>query len=448
MIIDSDESLQKMIMSAVDVLREPAGKKYRSMEDIQRDTDKFTRDFHSGLYFLHVLTVEAIIHAENQMKVKNSGHKEVRTARKAWERIRQLFRCINDSIVWTALFGREPSLLIRRTCLKRPRGKLSDQSPKSVMNAMDHLFAKGEALPIWNDATRCLDIGDITVFNPKRGVSFVEVKSGTVNEEILSMINNVPGQETDKALDAFFEKYGRKGIQQIERIVRQEERAGKLAELFTDKTVFDPFLGAERMALNPTRPLQRYDEELSLLLEELRSKDFATRTIDDCLHVLAINRRFGLSVERGSELVRQDLQNKMSPPGPEEVDCSQFILALDSSFDYPTAMPVMMRPWANEDIARVCLGHTEVYFAFDVNAWAKHLQSSRLTWSLPRLGRKESSKPLDERLLVIRERIPQISGSNGTTLLLGTQFLQLMLSEGIRPVSLAAYYDQIANINS
>jgi len=173
-------------------------------------------------------------------------------------------------------------------------------------------------------------------------------------------------------------------------------------------------------------------------------------TIDNnsCLHVLALNRRSGLSVERGRDLIRQHLQNEMSSPRPEEVDCSDFVLSLESSFDYPTAMPVMMRPWANEDIARVCLGHTEVYFAFDVNAWGRHLQSSHLTWSSARLGRRESSKPLDERLLVIRERIPQISAPNGRTWLLGTLFLQLMLSEGIRPVSLAAYYDQTATIDS
>jgi hypothetical protein len=151
-------------------------------------------------------------------------------------------------------------------------------------------------------------------------------------------------------------------------------------------------------------------------------------------------------MERGRELVRQQLQDRMSTPKPEEVDCREFILSLDSSFDYPTAMPVMLRPWASEDVARVSLGHSELYFAFDINAWAKHLQSSRLIWSSRRRGRKELSNPPDERLLVIHDRIPQIVGSNGGCWLLGTQFLQFMISEGIRPVSLAAYYDQIADI--
>ena len=220
MIHDPGGSLENVITNAVDILREPAGKKYRSMKDIQRNRDRFTRDFHSGLFTLHILSINAIIHTEDQMIARETTAKEARVGREGWRRVRQLFRCINDSIVWTALVGREPSLLIRRACLKKPRGKLRDQNPKSIMNAMHQLFADGDALPIWNDATRCLDIKDITVFDPRKGISFVEVKSGQVNDEVLNMISKVHDGETDKNLDAFFSKYGRKGLEQIERLER------------------------------------------------------------------------------------------------------------------------------------------------------------------------------------------------------------------------------------
>ncbi len=445
MIKDPNGSLEGLIRSAVDALREPAGKKYRSMEDIRRDRDQFVKDFHTGLFLLHVMTVRAIIDAEDKMRShKSLTRREAMASQKGWARVRQLFRCINDAIVWSAL-PHEPSLFIRRTCLKQPRGNLKDQNHESVIKAMQHFFAGGEVLPIWNDATRCLDISDITLFSP-RGISFVELKEGKVNEQILDIMGKTNRAEILTELDKFFGEYGQKGVQQIDRIIRQEDRTRKLIDLSKNDDVIDPFLDVKRSAVTPHQPLKRYDAELSLLFEELRSRDFVEYSIDGCLHVLALNRQRGISIEKGREIIRQHLQDKIYRPISEEIDCRDVILSLESSFDYPTAMPIMLRPWPSEDIARISLGYTEVYFGFDVNVWARHLHSSRLLWSSQREGRKELSKSANERLFLVRDRIPEIVGPKGARILLGTQFLQIMLCEGIRPESLAAYYDQIADI--
>jgi len=447
MIKDPNGSLLRLIVSAVDALREPAGKNYRSMKDIRRDRGQFVKDFHTGLFLLHVLTIRAIIDAEDKMQSpKGATPRGAMASQKGWTRVRQLLRCINDAIVWIALQP-EPSLFIRRTCRKQPRGKLRDQNHESVMKAMQHFFAGGEVLPIWNDATRCLDISDITLFSP-RGISFVELKTGKVNEQIFDMMGKTSRDRILTELDTFFEKYGKKGMQQIDRIIRQEDRSSKLVELSKHDDVIDPFLDAKRIAITPHQPLKGYDAELSPLFEELRSRDFVAHSIDNCLHVLALNRQRGIGIEKGREIIRQHLQDKMCRPNNEGVDCREVIISLQSSFDYPTAMPIMLRPWSSEDIARISLGHTEVYFGFDVNAWAKHLRSSRLAWSSKREGKKELSKPPDERFLLVQDRIPQIVGPKGGRISLGTQFLQIMLCEGIRPASFAAYYDQIADIET
>ncbi|OGP91928.1 MAG: hypothetical protein A2156_00295 [Deltaproteobacteria bacterium RBG_16_48_10] len=441
MIKDPDKRLQSVIESAVNVLREPAGKKYKTIEDIRCDNDQFLKDFHTGLYLLHVLTIRAIIDAEDNLLETGRDTKAARSSHKGWTRLRQLFRCINDAIVWIALRD-EPALFIRRTCRKQPRGNLRDQNHDSIMKAMQHLFAGGEFLPIWNDATRCIDISDITLFSP-RGISFLELKTGNVNEQILDMMGKTNSVEILSEFGAFFEKYGQKGIRQIERVIRQGDRSSKLIELSKHDNVFDPFLEVERCAITPDQPLERYDTELPPLFQDLRSRDFVALSIDNCLHVLALNRLRGVSIEKGRELVRQHLQDKICRPTSEEIDCREVILNLESSFDYPTAMPIMLRPWSSEDIAGICLGHTEVYFTFDVNAWGKHLRSARLAWSSKREGKKELNKPRDDRLFIVQDRIPQIVNQKGDRLSIGTQFLQIMICEGIRPASLAAYYERV-----
>ena len=441
MINDPKGHLQNMLVQGINVLREPAGKKYSSMADIRSNPDQFVKDFHRGLFGLHTLTIFAIIDAEdNMISSGKTISREIKASEKGWKYVRQIFRCINDSIAWTAL-GPQPSLFIHRTCRNQPRGKLRDQNYESIMAAMQQLLGKGEVLPIWNDATRCLDISDITLLSP-HGPTFVEVKTGKVNEEILAMVNKTDANEIQGDLDAFFEKYGHKGKEQIERVIRQEDRANKLVALANNDKVYDPFIGEERTAVDPLEPLKRYDSELTPLFEELRSRDFVSHSVDGCLHILGLNRQRSSSLEKMKNLVQQHLQNKMSQPGPDEMDCRDVIMSLDSSFDYPTSMPVMLRPWASEDIARISLGHMEVYFGFDVNAWARNFQSCRLVWSSERVGKKELNKSPEKRLFMVHNRIPQIINPKGSSLFLGTRFLQIMLSEGISPKSLAAFYDQ------
>ena len=447
MIKDATDSLHDLIVRSVEVLHEPAGEKYRSIEDIQRNRDEFVKDFHTGLFLLHVMTTQLIIDLEDKMRSPGSlSQVEAKTSKKGWTRVRQIFRCINDSIVWSVLQP-EPAFLIRRMCREQERGNLRDQNPESVMKAMEHYFAGGEALPIWNDATRCLDISDITVFS-RGGVSFLELKTGKVNERILEMMAKTDTAEILADLDVFSKQYGEKGMKQIERIVRQDDRAGKLLNLVRHDDVFDPFLNAQRVALTPNEPLKEYDQEMAALLDALRSKDFVEHSVDGCLHILALNLHRDIGLEKGRELIRQHLKEKVCRIESEEVDCSDVVLSLDSSFYYPTAMPIMLRRWAGDDIARVSLGHIQVYFLFDVNAWAKHLRKSNLVWSTIGEGRKELSKPAKQRLLTVQGRIPQIVGPKGGQILLGTRFLQAMLCEGIRPMSLAEFYDQMSDFET
>ena len=394
------------------------------------------------------MAINAIIDCEDKLKeCKRFIQSEAVSANKHWLKVRQLFRCINDAIIWNVLtsFQKDASLFVRRACLNRSRGFLKDQNHEVILKLMWDLFNDGSKLPIWNDSTRCLDINDITLFDPHSGMSFIEVKAGKVNNIISEMMDQENPEEILADLDKFNKKFGQKGMKQVERIVKQKEVSQKLAELVNNDNVFDSFHGKDRKAVTPIQPLNRYDCELSRFLEELRSSNYITYSIDNCLHLIALNRKRCFSTEKWNEIIKDYFRNKMIAPGENEIDCSDLVLSLESSFDYPTAMPVMLRPWPVEDIAKICLGETEIYFGFDVNAWGRHLQSSHIEWSSLHEGRKELKEPPDERMLVVRGKIPQIVSQKGMKLQLGTQFFQFMLCEGICPLSLAAVYDQIIN---
>jgi len=441
MIKDDNNILKDLIVNSINILREPAGKKYSKIEDIKNNYSEFLKDFHSGLFFLHTMTIEAIIHAEEMMSAFPSLPKDqAGKHKKGLNQLRQILRSINDSILWITI--PEPSFFIGRSCLWVSRGHLKDQNYESIKDAFNIFINNDDVLPIWNDATRCIDIGDITLISPK-GIKFVEVKSGKVNNEIFDMMEKNDGDDIESDLDKFYDNYGPKGMAQIDRILKQGDKAGKLNHILTNEDVFDPFVNSERKAISPSNQLRRYDNELTSLLIELRNKDFITHSIDGCLHILAFNRERSMSIDEGGRLIQQHIKDKFISPMTNEIDCSDVILSLDDSLDYPTAMPLMLKPWNSEDIAKVCLGQIEIYYGFDVNAWAKHFKSSKLVWSSSRLGKKESSKPRNKRLFVVNNRIPVIVTSKGQELHLGTKFLQHILCEGIRPTSLAENYDKI-----
>ena len=215
----------------------------------------------------------------------------------------------------------------------------------------------------------------------------------------------------------------------------------KLHTLAANDDIEDPFLKIQRIAIYPHKPLERYDAELSELLQEVRQREFARITVDDCLHILAVNqarRRDGVSIDA---LIERELKSRMTNHGVDEPDCREVLVPFQSTIYSPISMPVMIRPFEALDIADICIGNVVLFFMFDMNAWGKHFQECRLSWSSKKEGRRERSKPFLERRMIVDCRIPIVTSPAGNSFHLGDRILPLLVCEGIRPVSMAHQYD-------
>jgi len=439
---DEEHLLRESFAAAVTHLRSPAGPKYKSLEDIRRNQNQFGREFHKGLFKFHVQMIMQILLVEEKLKALPSAQThEQRTTRRALEHLRQIFRTFNDCIAWT-IFLPEPSFTINRLCRHRPRGHLRDQNPDSVLKFIAELSNTGETLAIWNDATRCIDLHDVSAISlESRTLIFYEVKQGVVNEEIVRIADSRDEKEIQKRLDELFAARGASGIQQFQRFLKQQVEGAKVYALATNDDIEDPFLKKKRRAITPRNPFDRYDSELSELLKEVREREFARITVDDCLHILAVNQgrlTRGIPID---SLIESQLKSRLTMPGPEEPDCRSIMLPFQQTFYSPISMPVMMRPIDPKDVADLCIGNVALFFMFDMNAWGKFFTECRLTWSSEKDGRRERSKPFLERAIVINNRVPIITSPSGNSVRLGDRILPLMMCEGIRPRSLAKEYD-------
>jgi hypothetical protein len=310
---DDSEVLRGSFSAAVNQLRSPAGLKYKTVEDIQKSKHEFGKDFYKGLFGFHVEMIASILLVEDKLKALcGQLTPEQQIARLGFEHLRQISRTFNDCIAWT-IFSPEPSFAINRLCRHRPRGYLGDQNPESVLKVISKLSRSGENLAIWNDATRCIDLHDVTAIAlDSRAITFYEVKEGSVNEEILQLAHASNESEVQSGIEDLFARRGVTGIRQLERVARQEMEGKKLHTLAANDDIEDPFLKKQRIAIYPHKPLERYDAELSDLLQEVRQREFARITVDDCLHILAVNqarRRDGVSIDA---LIERELKSRMT----------------------------------------------------------------------------------------------------------------------------------------
>jgi len=440
---DKDGMLRESFAGAVNILRSPAGSKYRTLEDCQKNKYQFGRDFHNGLFRFHLEMINQIMLVEEKLKtLPDQSLSENRISKCGFEHLRQIFRTLNDCIVW-AVFP-EPSFLINRLCRRRERGHLKDQNPASILRVITKLSETGETLAIWNDATRCIDLFDVTAISLESGhINFYEVKEGVINEEISQIVSSKDVKKIEESLDDLYARRGISGINQFGRFVRQQLEGKKLHTLVSNEHVEDPYLKMQRAAISPRKPLESYDQQLDGLLTQVRRKEFARIVIDDCLHILAINQERLSNNHSIDMLIEEELKKRIHTPSTNEPDCRKVLLWFQESIYSPIAMPVMLRPFDAHDIADICIGNVVLFFMFDMNAWGRLFEESRLSWSSKKEGRRELSKPFLERRMVIDSRVPTITSGTGKYVRLGDRILPLMMCESVRPLSMAQEYDYL-----
>jgi hypothetical protein len=440
---DDQGYLKQSFTHAVAWLRAPAGAKYRTLEDCHSNAIEFGRAFHRGLFLFHLQTIEHILLVEERLKSLSAVHaSEQRSTKRGWDTVRQIFRTFNDCIAW--IIFKEPSFTINRICRHRSRGFLMDQNVESIIRVITEISEDGDTLAIWNDATRAIDLGDITAISLKnRSLTFYEVKEGPVNDEILEIVQNNDPTVIAESLEAFFIRRGKSGLAQFERFIKQQMNSEKLHALVSTDDIEDPFTKERRTAISPNKPLEHYDSgELTQVLQEVREREFAYTCVDGCLHILAINQERMRGVCPIDSLIQTELKNRVTTPKPGEADCREVLISLQDTLYSAISMPVMLRPLDASDIADICIGNVLLVFMFDMNAWGKLLRQCRLSWSSVKEGRREQSKPFLHRRMVIDSRIPTITSLCGNhAVQLGDRILPLLVCQGIRPLSMAQHYD-------
>jgi hypothetical protein len=202
--------MEWLIEEAARELRKPAGDSvmFSSPESILRHHSEFVLHCHATWKKWHNEAIRQLLFHEGFLR-REKTHPIGRGTREFGEYNRAVWRRVNDAIVWSLVGGQRHR--VKRLCLYRKRGDLSDSNPDSATAAVAEINARPMSFALWNDTTSCVDIGDLTVID--NGLSlvprFIELKEGTVNEAIGAILL-ADGDAREAAVKTFKEQFAKR----------------------------------------------------------------------------------------------------------------------------------------------------------------------------------------------------------------------------------------------
>ncbi len=196
-----------------------------------------------------------------------------------------------DAFVWMNV-GMDRSSF-KKVFKGKKHGDLAHQNIESVLGYVGEVNKNQDEIAIPLDFCSITPICDVlrvsfSEENKARQLTFIEMKSGRVNNEMLDTIHS----GTTEGYLKFFDAHGEGGIKQMERYFRQAERFERGYKL----------VGAELGAYeNPDQPkqnllilssevgLERFSDKVSQLLEKASKREYAVGEVDGCLIMGAVN---------------------------------------------------------------------------------------------------------------------------------------------------------------
>jgi hypothetical protein len=347
-----------------------------------------------------------------------------------------------NTFVWIAMRGDRSSV---RKVFKGPKyGAVADQNVASVLpfvrqaNQDPNQFV----VPLDFSSFSCLsDLLRIDFEETKRAlrISFIEAKSGHVNEEMIeAILSSEPASYFN-----FFDKYGSRGIKQVEHFFRQADTFKRKERLIhAEPGVYDNAADQDQPLIicADETPVEDYTESVIDALEASEYDQFAVVAIDNCLVLGVINNRQRETAILGDFDIRLFIYHSyINPPALEQPpDLSEFEDALKTikltdwreGFSSVVLEPIILRPIPDKYLMDLLMGRKELVYFFDAKRFVDLCQRNGLSadFTTVKEANRMKSQGTAKGLVEFQGRFVRYS----------RQGVQWLLGEGI-------YHDMVYN---
>ena len=316
-----------------------------------------------------MLALEELI---SELDVKTPDGKQADSRYRHWL---ELLELTYDSFVWIA--SNHDRSNVTKVYKGPKHGRLANQNIGSVIELADELNDDPNVFAFPLDFSRFSCVGDLLRLHRhadgRATLDFVEVKEGEVNEEILNVIK----AHDPVVYSGFVESYGDKGVEQLDRVVRQQKTAEKNLKhdhsppgIYQDEEI--PRVISE-MKIGPGG---RFDAAIEYVVRSAELDEYSIEIIDECLLVTALDARSEEKYRRKDFVARSVVQASfLGHPSAESGGQDALFNSLRSiefndwreGFGYPSFdPPALRRLLSTRSLLNLMFGRIHLLFYFDL----------------------------------------------------------------------------------
>lgn len=331
-----------------------------------------------------------------------------------------------NTIFWQLIQGKLH--ISRRFSQNVPGNKtLEETNYKSVLEAANKINSNPDNFVLLTDITSYVQIGDL--FGIVDGkVTLIEVKEGDKNIEILEDLSKL--RDSIMSTEALYDKYkdDPKGLDQINRILKQHEVASDEMNIINTDKGHDPVTDRNIKILAPEEDTLYYYQELSALEKQLSERKFwAYTVVDNCLHIGIYKNKWRYLGKPLLEYIAKDqkIEHKIL------VDIRQVMNTMDS--------PLLFLPFSKQLIIDIILGKVILFLMLDIDSFLGLLGNFGISYSW--LSRRETTKLKEQikniNLYVADNRAIRTTNIHGIEGIMTMGMLTKILFNQIRPIYVA-----------
>ena len=394
------------------------------------------RTIHTGFKNAQHQIIEGLLKIQSRIKRSKEQLKEARRQKSDQKELlaevtileykEVVLKHLADTIFWQLIEGK--LYISRRFYQNVPGNKSLDETNyESVLLVANSINENPDNFVLLTDITNYVQIGDLFgVVDGKRVL--IEVKEGERNYEILKDIE--AANNSDLPIRKLFDKYKEhpKDLEQIKRILKQENVANDEINIINTDRGHDPVTNRNIKIFTPKEDTQYYYDELHDLEMQLMTRNFwAYTVIDDCLHIGLYKNKWKMLGRPLLEIIAKDqkIEHKII------VDARSVMKTMDS--------PLLFLPFSKQLVLDILLGKVLMFLMLDIDKFMELYKYYGTTCSWT--SRKEATKLIEEtknlNLYIEGNRAIKMKNVHGVETVMAMGTLTKILFNHIKPTYMA-----------
>lgn len=289
----------------------------------------------------------------------------------------KVFKRLSDSILWQILM--QDDTKIRRLYHGHPDIDITNANIDYDIEVIESIFLQNPMMfPLLSDITNANQVGDVLIFDYENGsVYIMELKDGKVNDEIKRILDQFTINKCEAQLAYELADRNEHFTKHFTRYLKQLDKLNNTVKTINDGEGFDYFSNLNVKISEVELEVNYYHDVISEMFKDLKSKNYSVRVIDECL-LIGVYSHNPILLDEGFETWK-----KMSSIDFPTIDYR-------SSFFEPTAFPLLLFNFSNEDILKIITGEYTIKMTIDIDKMLRKFCSDELSYKW--LTKKETSR--------------------------------------------------------